>query len=156
MWECHLSNLLGANTCTVRLNHLKVCSWSWGINTKLLYNKTLQHRTRHIVWKVAELGEGQVKRTLTGWSASSSVPYMRTLWEHLSNSEIFRGNHGTSSSSAENRAGLIILTPLWNICHILKSHNKEKKKNHPCLLPPSKCSQVDSASQWWSETWATE
>lgn len=70
----------------------------------------------------------EVKRTLTGWSASSSVPYMRTRWEHLSNSEIFRGNHGTSSRSAGNSAGLIMLTRLWDICHIPKSATREKKE----------------------------
>ena len=36
---------------------------------------------------------------LTGWSASSSEPYISTRWEHWSNSEIFMGNHGTSSPS---------------------------------------------------------
>lgn len=40
-----------------------------------------------------------VNTRLTGWSASSSDPYINTRWEHWSNSEIFMGNHGTSSSS---------------------------------------------------------
>lgn len=35
---------------------------------------------------------------LTGWSASSSVPYMSTRWLR-SRSEIFRGNHGISPKS---------------------------------------------------------
>lgn len=34
---------------------------------------------------------------------------MRTLREHLSNSEIFRGNHSTSSSSVGNSAGSTVL-----------------------------------------------
>lgn len=41
--------------------------------------------------------------TLTGWSASSSDPYIKTLCEHLSNSDIFLGNQGTQSRSAEDR-----------------------------------------------------
>lgn len=34
---------------------------------------------------------------ITGWSASNSVPYMRTLWAR-SKSDIFFGNHGSSNS----------------------------------------------------------
>lgn len=39
----------------------------------------------------------------TGWSASNSEPYIRTRFAHLSKSEIFFGNHGTSYISERRR-----------------------------------------------------
>lgn len=40
---------------------------------------------------------------LTGWSASSSAPYINTLLADLSRSETFRGNQGTFSSASPEK-----------------------------------------------------
>lgn len=90
-----------------------------------------EHSTLPSTW--AELEEhvwNGFHRTFTGWSAPSSEPYMGTLWKHLSNSKIFRGTQGTSSSSAENSTGSKTLVPgvcfpLCHICQIAKSPNKQ-------------------------------
>lgn len=54
---------------------------------------------------------------LTGWSASSSAPYINTLLADLSRSDTFRGNQGTfSSASPEKRQGgnmLVVCFYLW-------------------------------------------
>lgn len=45
----------------------------------------------------------------TGWSASNSEPYIRTRFAHLSKSEIFFGNQGTSHISERRRATMSCL-----------------------------------------------
>lgn len=45
---------------------------------------------RHVVSEIVG------KKTLTGWSASRSEPYIRTRLADLSRSEIFLANHGSS------------------------------------------------------------
>lgn len=45
----------------------------------------------------------------TGWSASNSEPYIRTRFAHLSKSEIFFGNQGTSHISERRRESMSCL-----------------------------------------------
>ena len=106
MWKCHPSNLLPA-TAYVQGSFIiwksALRDGEYIINCSTIKRHSTQHGT--LAGTCVELEEPAWNGsywTLTGWSASSSEPYMRTLWEHLSNSEIFRGNQGTSSSSVGN------------------------------------------------------
>ena len=51
-----------------------------------------------------------ISRDLTGWSASKSAPYKRTLTEHWSRSVIRRGNQGVSSTKIQKKDQNIIIS----------------------------------------------
>lgn len=81
---------------------------------------------------------------------------MRTLREHLSNSEIFRGNHSTSSSSVGNSAGSTVLArrPCLSLCDIrqtAKAHNKQEKRKSP--LPSSSVQMLSGGSRVTMVVW---
>lgn len=67
-----------------------------------------------------------------GWSASSSVPYIRTFWT-LSKSEIFRGNQKMSPKSI-----------LWR--------NQNVIENHECFTETKNA--LENKSIWHTKRWA--
>ncbi len=73
----------------------------------------------------------------TGWSASRSAPYKRTLFEHWSKSLIRLGNQGVSSTSTK-------IKKKWQMIYLAEKNNdfyqkQTKKKNFLALFKPLVC-----------------